>query len=90
MDGSIQTLIKINWIKYFWGDQLISQMYLDSEKKKIYTLRKMIWKSVDIKNAKNLLNEINNHCKNSKEFINKEFSFENCEIAILNVTKKIF
>ena len=50
----------------------------------------MIWKSVDIKNAKNLLNEINNHCKNSKEFINKEFSFENCEIAILNVTKKIF
>ena len=50
----------------------------------------MIWKSVDIKNAKNLLSDIKNQCIKSEEFINKEFSFENCEIPIINVTSKIF
>ena len=54
----------------------------------ILILKKFIWKSVDIKDAKILLNQIQNELIKSEELIQERAFLENHEIPSINVTSK--
>ena len=80
-------LNQIELDKIFLGrSKYFSNVFGIKKSEEVHILKKLIWKSVDIKNANILLKHIQNELIKSEEFNQEKLCFESFEIPIINVT----